>query len=482
MTRPRKRPLLVAGGLLALTVFVAILVVSSSWFSLYSSADPRPLSAEPSGDSSGNFNLRLSFGFRRQPISRSVLLNLCPPGLPAEQVPYPECSTSSTSPPAQATTPRPEITAAGLIEDLQGTGDAEGNQFPASQVTVSAVNEGEQGIRISVSADPREPEQVAAGEYLGRLVVQRTAGEPVRFDAIANLRDRDDASPWAALALLLGALAGAGVKWLNDSFAPLASLRRRHRRAQRAMRRELAHLPLGASRMVDEISDSIRAVDTAGVSDSLDLLAKHRDELIEFAIVVSQLEDELAIQRALLEGMPSHSADLDDVVRREEARVEALRAKPWPWADRSAVMAECAALEAAFSQATARLREEASSSVGARPEQLAADLRTLADVELDPRASAIVPSRSQEPPTADRNWFEFLLDNSWWILVFISAFAVAAIGYYTEFQNDDGFSGDQSDYLRLAAWAFAIELAGTTVVEAAGRLATTRAGAAPTSG
>lgn len=68
-----------------------------------------------------------------------------------------------------------------------------------------------------------------------------------------------------------------------------------------------------------------------------------------------------------------------------------------------------------------------------------------------------------------------LLDNAWWLTLFVIAMVVVFAGYQTQFLEDQAFEGDHADYVQLAAWALAIQVAGGTVIETVGKMRTSRA-------
>ena len=59
------------------------------------------------------------------------------------------------------------------------------------------------------------------------------------------------------------------------------------------------------------------------------------------------------------------------------------------------------------------------------------------------------------------------------------AFVVAFVGFQTQFVGDKSFDAGNGDYLRLFAWAFAIQVARVTILEVAGKLVTSGANGAP---
>jgi hypothetical protein len=471
----------------AAAFLILVIAVSILWASTTGQQNGSGL--EVSGGD-GGFEFNVSFGASRLPKTRSVLLNLCPEDAKERGVPiYPECAsptvdsgaTTQAAPPA-----RPEITSAGVVADLQRRGDGPDAQFPASQLAVVGVNEGPQGLRITVTADPRQPERVAAGTYRGDLVVERSRGPAIHFTMAAVLDDRGGrVSLYAAIALALGAVGGALIKWLNDVYAPLAALRRRHRRLARRMRPDRPHLPLSVVRSMEDLRESIRSVDPVDVAEQLDALSQRRDEFAQFASVVRALRRELEVQRALIQQIGEGSESFATLLRREEQKIDGLLARPWPWPDTEQVWSECRTMQAAFEEVTDGLQRGETDTAEARAalvqslSQVAASEPEIARaraerVAAESEAAARVEALDRAATDSSRNLFEVLLDNAWWLILASSAVVVAAIGYYTEFLGNDGFEDEFIEYWKLAAWAFALQLAGTTVLEAAGRLTIAR--------
>jgi hypothetical protein len=465
-------------------VVVGLSVGAVGWRGTVNEAAEKP-SVVVSGSPS-NFKFTLSFGLSRLPITRSVLLSLCPEN--EERQRFPDCEAGAETPTTDAKA-RPEVTSAGVVADLQSDDGGEASdQFPADQLTVVGSNEGAEGLRIKVTAEPRQPERVPPGTYRGTLVVERSSGPPVHFAMTTVLNDPEGwVSQKAFLWLLLGAGAGALVKWLNDAFAPLAGLRRRQRRLTRTMRPDLPYLPLTVARALEDVRESIRLVDATGVADRLDLITKHKEELTEFAAAIRALQRELDVQRALVERMDDKSEKFNTFLRREQQRIDELLARPWPWSDAQKTLDDCREMLSAFESATDRLQ---GGDIGTDEDKnaLAEELTGLAGSDRDlaregaeraaAEAEAAERSKAREQESKQRRRkLEWLLDNSWWLMLAVSALAVSAIGYETEYLNNDGFEGAPSDYWKLAAWAFALQLAGTTVLEAAGRLALPRASA-----
>ena len=74
-----------------------------------------------------------------------------------------------------------------------------------------------------------------------------------------------------------------------------------------------------------------------------------------------------------------------------------------------------------------------------------------------------------------RTFAQILLDNSLLITMIAGAFVVAFVGFQSQFVGDSSFDAGNGDYLRLFAWAFALQVAGVTVLEVAGKLVTSAA-------
>lgn len=516
--------------ILVLTIVIAVSAV------LFRGIDGRGASVETPNE----FTMQLSFNLSRKAIIRTVQLSLCPP---PEGVTFPECSAQSSGPPTRrdgiaapndevaqsnpATGGRPEIVSAGLTSDMFTT-DHGGAQFPSTQVSVTASNIGTTGLLITVRADPTNPDRVPDGRYTGTISIQRRTGGEISYYLRANLSPRGGSASMVALGwLTVGAAAGGLAKWTNETFAPLASLRRRYRRLQL----DPQDLPVGAAERIRRVQDAIRSGVTDGVAAELDLLEKNRDALSAFAHAVSDLRSNLMDQRRRLESTKPAVRHANAAIYVGFEFLHDLLARPWPWPPEDTIADEYGAAQRRARIISSLLREIDSSDSSAARQELENQMQEIIGVGtdwfktrapeasgsaksgtlsgespqpvVDPTSASVAPaSRPQQslgsagPDSVDllrddaasdralstvgsslnvsaRTILEWLLDHATWITAILAGAVVVFVGYQTQFLNDVGFSGELSEYVQLAAWAFALQVTGVTMVELAGRLAST---------
>ena len=192
-------------GVLMLALAVVAAVIAIQW-------EPPPLPTPGAA-------MSIDFGYEQAARTRTLTYFLCRP-----EATYPECSE-------QVPETRPEVTSATLAGDLTLVsvvdGDAvcdgaSGQAFPSQQITSSAANFDRQGLVINVTADPVSPEAVLPGAYCGTLVVARSAGDTIQLPIVVSIQNRYDASIVYRVSvwLLLGAAAGALLKWLGNNVGP----------------------------------------------------------------------------------------------------------------------------------------------------------------------------------------------------------------------------------------------------------------------
>ena len=183
-------------------------------------------------------------------------------------------------------------------------------------------------------------------------------------------------------------------------------------------------------------------------------------------------------------------AGVASILALEDRRIESLRAAKWPWEDNGdAIVESYTKAQDVFERVTEQMRVWTPETAHAGATQLLREVRRdLGQATTDDQAaqpdmpastgqssgSIAATGRAAERQMRRRALIEVLFDWSWLITLLVAAIAVTAIGYKTEFLDSDTFQDDTNNYWTLAAWAFAIQLAGTTVAEAAGRLVTSR--------
>jgi hypothetical protein len=491
-------------GLLLLFVLIAIPVGVLAWVVIRAPSKPPTAFISPK-------KIVLQFGLSREALTRSSRFDVCDSTNAAD---FLECrkpaatssaTTSTTVPPA-----RPSIVAAGLQSDLA---DTRQRQFPANQVTVTAVNVGRTGILVNITANPLEPTRVLDGYYTGNAIIDRDDGNEIPIVVEIGLRKRTGAvTGWVLFALVLGALGGALIKWLDDSFGPIAALRRRQRRVEHFLRlrqqeKNPPRLPVGVLRRLDDVRLAIRSFDTEGVADTLQRITSNQDALIRFDRGLEALEGEIATQRRLLESGIEATA-VPGAIAMEAARVKELRSRVWPWEKADKVMEELDQAEQEFRTLTAAMRralhdpkymkmveklalERVSGGADDAMEQLlqttvsaevtsAAKDQSTVDIAPTPDTNRRIDVSDAEMqlqeyiPEKRRSLGLWLLDNAWWLTLIVIALFVVFVGYQTQFLDDPGFQGDLTDYIQLAAWALAIQVAGGTIIDTAGKLRTSR--------
>lgn len=452
----------------------------------------------PSSTSVSRAGLILDFGLGRDTITRSLRVDLC---ASADADQFRECPDGT-----EEGETRPDIVAALLESDLRREGG--GSPFPAGQILISASNEGRTAVLLNVSADPNSPDDVPAGKFEGRLIVERNEGPEIEVPVTVTLENRGGpVTGKALLALGLGAVAGTLLKWLDESFGPLASLRRRQRRVEHLLKRSTLGLPQGVNRRLEDIRDAIKNFDPEGIATSLGEIVNNQDALLEFAGGIERLEREVASQERLArhKGVDAWTIVVGAVAVEKQSIAE-LRDKVWPWERAEEVKAVLTATKDGVRQLSEMLRRFsvtksdndrhslerlAAAMVDAGPDHLQRqDLEKLQGVSMgggtEARPSAASDDLFRDIDATSEHGMDrykderrtvrfWLLDNAWWITLVIVAAIVVAFGYQTQFLENNGFEGDRLDYFTLGAWAFAIQVAGGSVIETVGRLRVSRA-------
>jgi len=469
---------------------IAVLLGAVAWYAL---ANP----VQHGSDAAHGVEVRVDFGLRQQPVTRSFDLDVCSQQPASPECPPQEGEEGEGTDPVTTFAERPQIISAAVIRDLGEVREASsfandtctykrrGSQFPAAQFKTVAENRGQRGVVVTLTANSQEPEAVEPGTYCGAVVVQRSDGRYLRYDLTASVADRTVGGlrVRAFGALLAGGLAGAAVRWLGDSYAAIAPLRRRQRRILRRLRPFISNLPEPAQHKLDTIDLGISQYDADGLDAALKEIEGPGDELARFGFALSETDTMIAEQ--LRHRDLAYLPALDLVVGAERARRAALMSEEFPWPEPKRVASEAESLR----QQASAIRD---ALVAANQDAYRAAVRSLvgADAFADfmertdtgSTAEQLLPDAERQRPQAKkekRSFNQRLLDNSMLLVMVVAALVVAFVGYQTEFVHDPSFDSGSGDYIRLFAWAFALQVAGVTVFEVAGKLLTSRKGSVP---
>jgi len=473
---------------------------------------------EVANRSTGDVAITANFGLRRDALTSSYTTPLCDPNTGKPWFPgVQECpDEGGGTTPANATTTslpggsagneaasvsRPSIVSATVVGDLKRVDPNQplatdftcrvldhGQTFPANQLSAVSQNLAFRDLAISLKADPGQPTEVRAGTYCGYVVVARSDRSEIAIPIVATVSSRGQMSLRLRvfLTLLFGALLGAAVKWMGEKYAPVAGLRRRQRRLIRRFGDARRFLPERAQYDLAVIGDGISSLEPDGVEDRLIELEQQGDALAQFAAAMQDLELQLNRQKEPDSKWP----DVPPVAHvrvAERARAMELGETKFPWADPDKMAGDANRLRSLAEVITTALHEGDVDAYGEVARELGAD-----PDEADP----IGPERHgklelrfvapvQIPHPEPRSFADFLLDNSLLLTMVVGAVVVATVGFQTQFVDNAQFDNGNGTYLKLFAWAFALQLAGVTVLEVAGKLvtsATARAAPAPPSG
>ena len=478
-----------------LVVVVGIVVVLGG-FALYAASNP-----VDTGSPGSRFPvLTADFGFRRTQLNRSFNLYLCSRSY--LDLTLAECPTSGKSPTVEEAgdrESRPEIvstTVSGELREVDSetpiTGDGcnligHGAQFPSNQVTTVAENRGAADLNLALVADANEPEEVEPGTYCGVVTVARATGADIPVYVLASVGDRGQGPLRLRVfgALLLGALMGATVKWLGERYAPVAGLRRRQRRLVRRFGAWRRQLPERAQYDLAVIDDGVGSFDPDGLDAALTELEQQGDALTRFSSALDELERLVEEQNQFAD--EDYDPPVRHVLAAEYARIAGLRGEKFPWQDPDAIAEDADDLRVTAKTIVTALeaRDEAAYIVAAQPLVGAvADTQVarIAAAHHDQPTATLAPPPPQPvvvAPAERRSVAQVLLDSSLLITMVVGAIVVAIVGYQTQFTADKTFDAGNGDYLKLFAWAFALQVAGVTILEVAGKLVTSTTGSAP---
>jgi hypothetical protein len=438
--------------------------------------------------------IRLDFGYSRTPLTRMTSLPLCR-GKQDNQWPsklYPECPEFT----GQGKGARPQIDSALLAGDLNPAtgavdetkscvGGSSGPQFPAGQVTVSAANIGTSDLSLTLTADPAKSEGVPPGNYCGRVVIRRALGGPVELAVSMRLADKTQLQIVyrAFFALALGAILGWLIKWVTDSFSVLGTALNRYQRFIRDIPGGTKNLPTNVREALADILNSISYAGTADVANlvkKLDDFDSHRDDLLGFAQDIGHMREQVQqqhIQRAAIPWVDNEVPNLKTAQVQEAQEMKSWLNTEWPSAapqaaatERTRKLQDVDALTAKLSAARNVPADQVSTS------QVVNDLRDAADALLtkgtvtqgQPTVLLTVEDAARPRATSMLQWW---LGHRLLLFGSIIGFVIALVGLQTQFLGKSTFSDSFIDYFTLGVWAFASQVAGTSLAEMAGKIA-----------
>jgi hypothetical protein len=441
--------------------------------------------------------LTADFGFRHTQLTRSFDLYLCSRSY--LDLNLAECTTEVSGLPgaidAGTRSARPEIVSTTVSGELQQVDNGSpiddfgckrvghGSLFPSNQVKAVAENRGAADLVVSLVADSDVPEEVRPGTYCGVVTVARASGADIPLYVLASVGDRGQGALRARvfLALLLGAIAGAVVKWLGDRYAPVAGLRRRQRRLLRRFGAWRGYLPERAQYDLAVVDDGIGSFDPDGVDASLSELEKQGDALTRFSFAMEALDRVVTSQEEF--ASEDFEPPVSHVVAAEQANIARLRGERFPWAEADQIAADADELRNAASSILTALRAGDAASYQSCAELVVGSVERDQVQRLTDAHGTRTHFRPSAPPASPvaiagasrRSVAQLLLDNSLLITMLVGAFVVAFVGFQSQFVGEKTFDAGNGDYLQLFAWAFAIQVAGVTILEVAGKLVTSSA-------
>lgn len=451
--------------------------------------------------------LLIDLGFDRLAESATFLAYVCAVEGASEA---PECVSGQPgdSPQVQAEE-RPPVLSVGIAEDL--VSDDGRRQIPADVFQFTAVNEGLDGLRVTATASGDRLFEVEGGRYVGRVVVQRSAGPAIRLNFVVLADDRDALWPLALWALFVGALLGVLVRWFTDTGGPLSLGYRKLRRLRRLLPAgDRAYLSSSVEDMFQDANESLHAVDSTALEDavgklesSLPVLKRRSRSLQEAQHLVARLET-----------IPETS--LDEPLRRAIMRVEnTLRAllrrerdRQWPWNDPTAlsrIESETDQLDAALERiqtnvddaamggnygrnrliaiawaiqrtgAAALLKDvsqEDVTDVDANTERFLAETFRDANGEVGNWLKGFagdIQSEKQKPSRGEE-WASGLVDLSKSIPTVAFVIGVVIVGFLAQVAENQSYDGSPTDALGIWVWAFTVAVTGGTVASLLGKI------------
>lgn len=385
-----------------------------------------------------------------------------------------------------------------LRGDLQADTAGE-TAFPAAQVTPSATASGNT-VKLTVIANPVEPEVVDAGTYTGALQVRGTGFAPFEVPIAVDLQDKSDKFWWALGALFCGALFGLLIRWVNNEGAVLGKLERRyHQTLSQLAPYDDADLPTGLANLrsqlkvarnlrdSDHISELLTSLDSqldtlpyAKPLQKLNQDVDRQEELVHSSSSEPQLRPVISAERELIEEMRVLASGEDTTqleVRLAQSRidVETCLTLVQLWIEHngkdSLVPEDWQALREARRAAVEQRYKDCREIISRFDTPALSLMGHLPRKRLWRRRGRSRSIYGHGP----RGWVQRL--RSWLVLqinslIGLSAAAViTVVGLRDQFLDNAGFQAEFSDYFVLFVWGFGVALVGIEISQFGARLA-----------
>ncbi|MCB1003254.1 MAG: hypothetical protein KDB35_03620 [Acidimicrobiales bacterium] len=468
--------------------------------------------------------LRLVVGYDREKTVGQYLVNVCRVEIDGTPVPMPECGEdgetlelASDDPDDEPTTVpgRPVVYSASLSRDpatLDGT-----KVFPAASVELTAQNEGQDGLKVTATADPSTLAELDDGVYYSTVVVQRSEGSYIPVTLAIGVNDRSRLWIPAMWWLVFGGFAGLFLRWFTDTGAPLSKGYRRLRRLRRLLpRRRRVLLSEDVEDAFRDADESLEHHDVPALDALVARLESDCPSLQRCSRVLARASEthEHLVAAALSANDPVGSAR-NRLAFALEALVNQERNRTWPWTDTSAkqqLVANMGNLEKHIARIDTLL-DGAISGDRASTDQLvliaAAVAHTgqavlyqddlgeaaipatqamslVANEQVEPTsrveapgtdgAATEPPARTPEIEDAD-DYYRSLANLVPWVLGFGLLVVTVVAGYLTQVLSSTTYEAQFGDNLSLFIWAFAGVVTGGTIATMLEKVGTSKVGA-----
>lgn len=350
---------------------------------------------------------------------------------------------------------------------------------------------------VSVPVDLKRAKDLDAGRYEGKVVVRAgplTGRATLVINAEVTPRKSAEAWTLAVIAITLGALLGALLKWLTETGSKLTALNNRLAQVSVLLQTLEGYVPLGLRQLLLQIRTALGQRDVQAAETALNTLTQEKlMAVVSAGEMLQQLDREIASQRRLIEQRAALSDDerrpLLQVVDTE--RRELVEAIGPIWPDPAASLGARNALATGIQNFSLFLARYADPSrLGEPAVKTALDAFRAGDWSAAKSAmdkigaplaggAAPTPPAIVEPPLPVEVESLGTLDQIAALLaqhyVLISQalviIGVLVVGLLLLFEPATTFATDLGqDWLKLFAWGFGAQTTGVTVAQLGGKL------------